>query len=88
MLVLLMWTAPATAQPEFRPVRLLAQQSVIRDVPILNASEVQDEVNDRELVLGVVFNGEARAYPINMLTGPQREIINDQLGGTSIAATW
>jgi hypothetical protein len=49
---------------------------------------VKDEVTDNELVLGVVVNGEARAYPINMLTGPSREIINDTLGGTAIAATW
>ncbi len=45
-------------------------------------------VKDEELVLGVVVNGEARAYPINTLTGPQREIINDRLGGQAIAATW
>ena len=32
--------------------------------------------------------GQARAYPINMLTGPSREIINDVLGGVPIAATW
>jgi hypothetical protein len=36
----------------------------------------------------VMINGESRAYPINMLTGPSREILNDRLGGTAIAATW
>lgn len=41
-----------------------------------------------ELVIGVVINGASRAYPINQLTGPRREIINDELGGTAIAATW
>lgn len=45
-------------------------------------------VTDEELVLGVVVGKEARAYPINTLTGPRREIINDQLGGQAIAATW
>ncbi len=45
-------------------------------------------VKDEELVLGVVVGREARAYPINTLTGPRREIINDRLGGRSIAATW
>jgi hypothetical protein len=35
-----------------------------------------------------VVEGKARAYPINMLTGPRREIINDELGGKAIAATW
>ena len=37
---------------------------------------------------GVELHREARAYPINMLTNPTREIINDKLGGRSIAATW
>ena len=41
-----------------------------------------------ELVLGVVIGHQARAYPINMLTGPSREIFNDELGGQAIAATW
>lgn len=45
-------------------------------------------LRDNELVLGVVINGRARAYPINMLTGPTREIINDELNGVSISATW
>lgn len=45
-------------------------------------------VKDDELVLGVVIGDAARAYPINVLTGPSREIINDQLGGRGIAATW
>lgn len=51
-------------------------------------AEEADHVRDDELVLGVVINGDARAYPINTLTGPRREIINDELGGRSIAATW
>ena len=41
-----------------------------------------------ELVLGVTVGKESRAYPINMLTGPSREILNDTLGGQAIAATW
>ena len=45
-------------------------------------------LSESELVLGVVVGGEPRAYPINMLNGPSREIINDKLGGQAIAATW
>lgn len=52
------------------------------------AGQTRLSVHDEELVLGVEINGQARAYPINMLTGPRREIINDELGGSSIAATW
>jgi len=60
----------------------------ITAAPAIPADEVFDQVADEELVLGVVVGGQARAYPINMLTGPSREIINDTLGGKAIAATW
>ena len=60
--------------------------------PIVQPEHVSADVGDKtlgpnELVLGVEINGEARAYPINMLTGPSREIFNDELGNHSIAAT-
>ena len=75
--------------PEWRPLTVTKPyRPPIVDAPVMTAGEVKDEVTDNELVLGVVVNGEARAYPINMLTGPSREIINDTLGGTAIAATW
>ena len=54
----------------------------------VSAKEANETVHAEELVLGVEVDGVARAYPINMLTGPQREIINDKLGGKAIAATW
>ena len=60
----------------------------IVDAPVLPADQVEDQVSANELVLGVVVGGKARAYPINMLTGPRREILNDHLGGRAIAATW
>lgn len=60
----------------------------IEDAPFIEADKVTDQVTDKELVIGVVINGKARAYPINMLTGPSREIINDMLGNRAIAATW
>lgn len=46
------------------------------------------DVADTELVLGVEINGESRAYPINMLTGPSREVFNDTLGDTNVVVTW
>ena len=42
------------------------------------------EADDR--VLGVVLNGQAKAYPIPILNW--HEIINDAIGGTSIAVTY
>ena len=58
----------------------------ITDPVIQSAADSDTAAN--ELVIGVEVNGQARAYPINQLTGPQREIINDVLGDTAIAATW
>ena len=58
----------------------------ITDPKIVSAKDTQ--ISDNELVIGVEIDGQARAYPINQLTGPSREIINDELAGTAIAATW
>jgi len=60
----------------------------ITEVPVSPATEADEILKPSELVLGVTVNGESRAYPINMLTGPSREILNDTLGGRPIAATW
>lgn len=54
----------------------------------VSEAEADNWVRDDELVIGVVVGDSARAYPVNTLTGPKREIINDELGGRSIAATW
>jgi hypothetical protein len=81
-------SAGAENTREFRPRRVLGPQPAITNPPVLRADQVRDQVTDNELVVGVVVGGEARAYPINMLTGPRREIINDTLGGVPIAATW
>ena len=44
------------------------------------------QMTDTELVIGVFINGDARAYPINILS--RHEIVNDVVGGESIAVTW
>jgi len=89
-LILLMAAAVAQSgagQP-FRPRKVVPPMRPIVDAPVVAARDVTDQVADNELVLGVVVEGKPRAYPINMLTGPRREIINDSLGGRAIAATW
>ena len=60
----------------------------ITEIPVKQVSDVTDEISDEDLVLGVEVSGKFRAYPINQLTGPAREIFNDELGGIPIAATW
>lgn len=63
-------------------------RKAITDAPTVKPDEIGDGVTAKELVIGAVVEGKAKAYPINMLTGPSREIINDKLGGRAIAATW
>jgi hypothetical protein len=76
-------------QPEFRPQVVVNRVfPTITNPPTIAADKAATKVKDNELVLGVTVGDQSRAYPINMLTGPRREIINDQLGNRYIAATW
>lgn len=52
----------------------------------LSAEEADSEYAPDELVLGVNYDGDARAYSIPFLSG--REIVNDTVGGKKIAVTW
>ena len=73
----------------FQPVTVIRRPfPAIKDAKFVSAQEGDNELLPEELVLGVVLGEQARAYPINMLKGPRREIINDTLGGVPIAATW
>jgi hypothetical protein len=76
---------------DYRPRRVidrLLPPIVAADIPLRKADDLAGEVTDDELVLGVEIDGEARAYPINQLHLPLREVFNDTLGGRPIAATW
>ncbi len=56
------------------------------DPEIIAASEAPIEEGD--MVMGIVINGEARAYPVNYMNGPTNEVVNDNLGGQAIAPSW
>ncbi len=73
---------------EFAPEVLMGKQPVIDAADYIPAADVGDKLQPDELVLGVTLDGQSRAWPLNMLTGPQREIINDVVGGTPLAVTW
>ena len=74
---------------EFNP-RVVINRSfpAIVEPDSIKAADATELVHPEELVLGIELDGVARAYPINMLNGPRREIINDKLGDRLIAATW
>ena len=81
--------ALSAQEREFNPRTVIPRVfPAIVNAPNISAAAADESLQKNELVLGVVVDGKARAYPINMLTGPSREIINDTLGGRAIAATW
>ncbi len=56
------------------------------DNPVFVAVSDYTEADPMEPVVGVIINGEARAYPLRVLTW--HEIVNDELGGVPIAVTY
>lgn len=56
------------------------------DPEIVPASEAP--IGDDDIVMGIVYNGVARAYPVNYMNGPTNEVVNDVLGGTAVAPSW
>lgn len=52
----------------------------------VSAERGDQEWNDDEPVIGVEVDGQARAYPIRILSN--HEIVNDTVGGEPLAVTW
>ena len=71
-----------------RIVSLIPKDAIpaILEPRFISAQSAEDEINDTEKIIGVSINGEARAYPIDILS--RHEIVNDVVGGESIAVTW
>jgi hypothetical protein len=80
---------PAAAPDPLRAEIVWAQEErpPVADLPVMLAEWAQ-EIRDDELVVGVIAGGLARAYPINKINGPEREVVNDSLGGLPIVVTW
>lgn len=74
------------------PVPALSTGGLPKDaIPALHnpkfvPAEQADFLTPDERVMGVIINGEARAYPIRILNG--HEIVNDEIQGQPIAVTW
>ena len=81
--------APDTrAEEEYRIVTLLAPDAIpsIDNPQFYSVSDADQEYDLDELVLGVEFDEDARAYPIGLLA--RHEIVNDTVGGQPIAVTY
>jgi hypothetical protein len=79
---------PADKYADLEIVTLLPRDAIpaVDDPQFLTASEADDFYDPEELVIGVEFDGDARAYSIPYLSN--REIVNDVVGGVKIAVTW
>lgn len=79
--------------PAFDPIRSDEIQSILPQDAIpalikpayLTVSQASD-IYDQEEVIGVIVNGDARAYPLSTLSA--HEIVDDDVGGQPIAVTW
>lgn len=86
-----MWTAlaaTAAAQPiGFQAVPRDAFP-VFDDPQMLSAAEAENQevIFDRDVIIGVAHNGEAKAYPITIMG--VHELGNDTIGGVPIAVSW
>ena len=73
---------------ELEIITLLPRDGIpaIDNPTFLSAEEADQEYDSDELVIGVEFDGDARAYSIPLLSS--HEIVNDTVGGRAIAVTW
>ena len=76
------------AGPEYEIVTLLPPDAIpaIDSPRFYGEPEADEEYHAQELVIGVEVDGEARAYPVALLS--RHEIVNDTVGGHPIAVTW
>lgn len=79
---------PASTYDDLEIVTLLPRDAIPAiDTPqFLSAEEADAKYAPDELIIGVAFNGDARAYSVPLLS--RHEIVNDTVGGEKIAVTW
>jgi len=58
----------------------------IDEPEFVSAEEASKFLRDQDLVMGIVQDGQAKAYPTWVLNA--HEVVNDRIGATPIAATW
>jgi hypothetical protein len=79
---------PASAYADLEIVTLLPRDAIpaIDNPHFLSAAKADGFYDPNELVIGVSFNGDSRAYSAPFLSS--HEIVNDTVGGVKIAVTW
>ena len=73
---------------EVKLVTILGKDAIraIDSPRFLSGFEALDQMRPNEPVLGLVIDGDARAYPTAILS--RHEIVNDIVGGKPLAITW
>jgi hypothetical protein len=73
---------------EYQIITVLPKDAIpsIDNPRFYSVPEADEEYASEELVIGVEFDGEARAYSIPLLSS--YEIVNDTVAGRAIAVTW
>ncbi len=81
-------TTPTTIERDLDVVTVLAKDAIpaIRAPEFVGAAGAEAWMNAEEPIIGVELDGDARAYPVAMLS--RHEIVNDTVGGAPIAVTW
>ena len=86
----LLGSTVASAAPDIRPedIQTILPKDAIQAVlePSFQEAREATWLDGSDSVVGVSINGEARAYPVPILS--DREIVNDTVGGVPIAVTW
>ncbi len=79
---------PADKYADFEIVTLLPRDAIpaIDNPQFLGIAEADEFYDPDELIIGVEFDGDARAYSVPFLSN--HEIVNDTVGGVKIAVTW
>jgi hypothetical protein len=79
---------PTVDFTELEIITLLPRDAIpaIDNPNFLSVEEADRLYDPDELVIGVEFNGDARAYSIPFLSG--HEIVNDTVGGVALSVTW
>ena len=60
--------------------------SALSDPTFLSADQVTGLLKDSDRVLGVSWNGEAKAYPVGILNW--HELVNDAVAGRPVLVSW
>ena len=74
----------ADLPPEFQQVLPRGRIAAIDKPEFVTAEEA--EISEEAWVLGVVVDGQARAYSLNLLN--RHEVVNDRINDKSFAAVW